>query len=138
MRTAKTKDCAYSFLFLGNRSPYGRAFKKYRLCRLFQKVGFFESADARKRFVKALLTTNPFPQLCKFCKSHVGKLLKHQLFECQGLKHEHHTLHAKLLLYSKNDRQPIQKDTLNQLLSSIIHDKCLLRYFTHFLQASDF
>ena len=138
IQKAKSKESAYSFLFLEEISPFQRDLKKYRMTKLFQKVGFFETADARKRFVKALLTTNPFPQLCKFCKTHVEKLLQHQLCECQNLNHKRQIFHMELNLYTKHGRQPIQKNNLNQLLSSIILEKPLLRCFTNFLQALEF
>ena len=70
LQAAKGKSSVYSFLFLRSLSPYNGDFKKYTISKLFKNRGLFISADARKRFVKALLTTNPFPQLCKFCQEH--------------------------------------------------------------------
>jgi len=138
LQTAKSKSSVYSFLFLGSLSPYIGDFKKYTINKLFKNSGLFISANARKRFVKALLTTNPFPQLCKFCQEHFRELLHHQLCGCRKLKHQRQTLQMELRLYTKFGMQPITTLELKEIISLVIHDKLLLRCFTNFLQAVDF
>ena len=138
LQTAKGKSSAYSSLFLKGIFSEENDFKKYRLGKLFQNIGLFASADARKRFVKALLTTNPFPQLCKFCQGHFRELLQHQLRDCQDLRNHRRILQMEFILYTKHGVQPIINWELQNMLSSVIQDKLLLRCFTNFLLAVDF
>ena len=105
---------------------------------MFQKIGFFASADARKRFVKALLTTNSFSKPCKFCGEHFNKLLQHQLNDCQNLKNEQLILELELNLYQEIGKQPIPMVDLHNVLRSVILNKCQLLCFTKFLQAVDY
>ena len=138
LETARSHDSTYTSLFLNRFSPYKSDFKKYRRCKMFQKIGLFESADSRKRFVKALLTTNPFPEFCKFCKGYYSKLLQHQLIECQELKHRRQILKLELNFFRENKAEPISINDISQIITSVISNKCLLRCFTNFLQAIDY
>ena len=138
LEEARSIDSAYSCLFLNSFSPYKSDFKKYRTCKMFQKVGLFESADGRKRFIKAILTTNPFSEFCKFCKGYFSKLLQHQLTECQELKHQRRILELELNLFRNIEAEPIPITDISHVISSVIPKKCLLRCFTNFLQAIDF
>ena len=138
VQIAKDKSSAYSFLFLKSLSPHNRNLKKYRIGEIFQNKGLFESTDARKRFVKALLTTNPFPQQCKSCNGEFREILQHQLRDCQNLKRHRVTFQEELLFYTKYGTRPILTLELNHVLGSVIQDKLFLRCFTNFLQAVDF
>ena len=134
--TARGTKSVYAFLFLRNQSPFKWVFDKYKI--IFRKIGFFKNSDARKRFVKALLTTNPFPQKCNFCNSLCEERLQHQLSECKNLKLQRQILSMELFLNRPNASTDICFGNLNEFFSFIIHDKRLVKCFTNFLQFVNF
>ena len=133
---ARGTSSAYSFLFLQNTSPFKWVFDKYKL--IFRTIGFFKNSDARKRFVKALLTTNPYPQQCSFCKGLFKEKLQHQLCHCTHLQLQRQILTTELSLYRGHKREEIRLNNLNEFFSNILNDKCYVRCFTNFLQLVDF
>ena len=134
--TARGTKSVYAFLFLRNQSPLKWIFEKYKIA--FRKAGFFKNSDARKRFVKALLTTNPFPQKCNFCNSLCEELLQHQINECKNLELQRQILSMEIFLNRPNESTDIYLENLNEFFSCIIHDKRLVKCFTNFLQLVDY
>ena len=133
---ARSKKSIYSFLFLRGLSPFKWEFVKYKV--VFRKIGFFKNSGARKRFVKALLTTNSFPQQCNFCKKSYKEILQHQLCECKYLELQRQILKTEVLLYGGQTTKEISTENLKEFISCIIHNKHLVRCFTNFLQLVDF
>ena len=108
---ARATSSAYAFLFLRNPSPFKWVFDKYK--HFFKALGLFENSDARERFVKALLTTNPYPQQCSFCKSLFKEKLQHQLRDCKYLQLERMILTTELSLYRGHETKKISLNDLH-------------------------